>query len=107
MDYTALFLPDNFSTSSYDSNLRDSVLVPPEVAEVRAGDVPHVDGRVVAGGEQQPPRQRGRHAREARVRGRGLVLLDLLVTADIPQPEIELSTRRTILEHSPFTIKNL
>ena len=90
--------------------------MPPEVAEVRAGDVPHVDGRVVAGGEQQPPRQRGRHAREARVRGRGLVLLDLLVTADIPQPEIELSTkprsfhsawRRTILEHSPFTIENL
>ena len=81
--------------------------MPPEVAEVGAGDVPHVDGRVVAGGEQQPPRQRGRHAREARVRGRGLVLLDLLVTADIPQPEIELSTRRTILEHSPFTIKNL
>ena len=63
--------------------------MPPEVAEVRAGDVPHVDGRVVAGGQQQPPRQRGRHAREARVRGRGLVLLDLLVAADIPQPEID------------------
>ena len=88
--------------------------MPPEVAEVRAGDVPHVDGRVVAGGQQQPPRQRGRHAREARVRGRGLVLLDLLVTADIPQPEIELSTkpRKVALcqektSTSTFTIKNL
>ena len=92
--------------------------MPPEVAEVRAGDVPHVDGRVVAGGQQQPPRQRGRHAREARVRGRGLVLLDLLVAADIPQPEIDRALneaarsfhsaqRRPILQHSPFTIKNL
>ena len=80
--------------------------MPPEVAEVGAGDVPHVDGRVVAGGQQQPPRQRGRHAREARVRGRGLVLLDLLVTADIPQPEIELSTKPrkvfTVLGEGPY-----
>ena len=34
-------------------DLRDPVLVAPEVAEVGAGDVPHVDGRVVTGGKQK------------------------------------------------------
>ena len=39
--------------SGSHGDLRDPVLVSSEVAEVGPGDVPHVDGRVVAGGQQQ------------------------------------------------------
>ena len=72
-------------------DLRDPVLVASEVAEVGAGDVPHVDGRVVAGGEHQPPRHGHAHTGEAGVRGGRLVLTHLLIAPNVPQSHLKWS----------------
>ena len=58
-----------------------------EVAQVLPGDqVPHVDGRVVAGAEQDPTGNGNPGRREAGVRRRRLVLAQLLVRPDVPKP---------------------
>ena len=70
-------------------DLRDPVLMTPEVAEVSPGDVPRVDSRVVTRGQHQPPRHGHAHASEAGVRGGRLVLTHLLVPPDIPEPHLK------------------
>ena len=58
-----------------------------EVSMVLLGDdVPHVDGRVVAGAEQKPTRNGYSGRREAGVRARRFILAKFLIGPDIPKP---------------------
>ena len=58
-----------------------------------ARDVPHVDGRVVAGGQQESAGQGGADTGEAGLGvGRREVLVDLLVASDVPQPHSPVLT---------------
>ena len=65
--------------------LSDPIVMAAQVAQVFLGDqAPHVDGRVVAGAEQEPSGNGDAGRREAGVGRRGLVLAQLLVRSDVP-----------------------
>ena len=57
-----------------------------QLAEVGPGDVPHVDGGVVAGGQEDPPGEGDADTGEAGLGAGRRVLVDLLVPPDVPQP---------------------
>ena len=67
--------------------------MPSQLAEVGARDVPHVDRRVVAGGQQEPAGQGDADTGEAGLGvGRREVLVDLLVSPDVPEPHSSVLT---------------
>ncbi len=74
-----------------DTNLRDSIIVTAEVAHVLLGDeIPHVNGGVVAGAEEESSGHGHSCRSKAGVGSWRLVLSQLLVRTDIPEPEPEI-----------------
>ncbi len=70
------------------TNLRNSIIVTAEVANVILGDeVPHVNGGVIAGAEEETTGDGHSGRSEAGVWSERLVLSQLLIRTDIPKPE--------------------
>ncbi len=81
----------SFQQIGIETNLRDSIIVTAKVAHVLLGyEVPHVNGGVVAGAEEESSGHGHSGRSKAGVGSRRLVLSQLLVRTDIPEPEPEI-----------------